>query len=97
MNLKVQELAVEEQIVFKGFHMTFCMTSSYAILAVLPLIVSNSTPWVCCAPSPARCIEPTPWTPAASLSLESLLKGVTRRQSNTLTPKGEKPSPGRRR
>lgn len=42
--LKVQELGVEEQIVFKGFHMAFQITFSYAILAVLPLIISNSYP-----------------------------------------------------
>lgn len=61
--------------------MTFCMTFSCAMLAVLPLIISNSLPWICSAPSPpAQCIEPTPWTPADSLSLESLLRGVSQRQ-----------------
>lgn len=84
MILKVQELAVELKIAFKGFHMTFHMTFSYVILAVLPPIVSNSSPWVCSTPSPARCVDPAPWTPAESLSLESLLRGVTCKQSDTL-------------
>lgn len=64
--------------------MTFCMTFSCAILAVLPPIISNSSPWICSAPSPAWCIEQTPWSPADSLSLESLLRGVAGRQSNIL-------------
>lgn len=64
--------------------MTFRMTFSYAILAVLPLIISNSSPWICSAASPAQCTEPTPWSPADSLSLETLLRGVAQRQSDIL-------------
>lgn len=65
--------------------MTFCMTFSCAILAVLPLIISNSSPWICSAPYPAWCTEPIPWSPADSWSLESLLRGVAQKQSNILS------------